>query len=297
MRYVIGDIHGMFEKMTQALDYSGFNPDEDTLYGLGDFADRGPDSLKVIDYLMGLKDFRSVFGNHDMWLYQFLRSDIQFVEREKFDKDSVDYNYMYFGDKVLIWPENSLFSRIRVCWENNGGRETMKSFAGTTEEKRKAVLSWLEKMPYRIESGSFIIQHTFPSSYSRFFPDGDYSLTMKDMIDRNICRRDYDEQLWSRNLLKCSKAVCGENARDFEDAEIRGCITHKPMIIGHSPTQGFGLRPVPVYDSVFNFILLDTGSFVTTDYGVKEDGTVTVYNMDTSRWHTSGGESGVIELK
>lgn len=120
MRYVIGDIHGMFDKMSQALDYSGFDPEEDTLYGLGDFADRGPDSLKVIDYLMGLRDFRSVFGNHDMWLYQFLRSDIQFVDREKFDRNSVDHNYKYFGEKVLIWPEDSLFSRIRVCWENDG---------------------------------------------------------------------------------------------------------------------------------------------------------------------------------
>ncbi len=296
MRYVIGDIHGMYEKMTQALDYSGFDPDNDTLYGLGDFADRGPDSLKVIDYLMSLRDFRSVFGNHDMWLYQFLRSDIRFVDSENFVRGSYDYNYEYCGDKVLVWPEDSLLAGIETCWDNNGGRKTMESFAGTTEEKRKAVLSWLEKMPYRIESDDFIIQHTFPSSYARFFPDGDYTLTMKDMIERKICRRDYDEALWNRELLKCSKAVSGRNARNIEDTEIWGCISHKTMIIGHSPTPGFNLRPVPVYDSVFNFILIDTGSFVTKAYGVKEDGAITVYNMDTSEWHTSSGESGIIKL-
>ncbi len=298
MRYVIGDIHGMYCKMLEALNNAGFDPDRDTLYGLGDFGDRGPDTLKVIEYLMKLKNFKSVFGNHDMWLYQFLRSDVQYMKRDDFNRDTSDQS-LSFGfceGSVISWPKDSLLSGIKRCWENNGGEKTIASFNGVSDKRRKEILSWLESLVYRIELDDYIIQHTFPNSYRKFFPDGNYSITMKDLIDKDICRKDYDEDLWSRTLIKCSKVINGERAYDIKEEGMEENISQKTMVIGHSPTQGFNLPPVPVYDRELNFILIDTGSFVTKDYGFKEDGAITVYNMDTRDWFTSNGKHGVIEL-
>ena len=69
---IIGDIHGMYDRLITVLSETGFKPEEDTLYAVGDFCDRGPNPIKVIDYLMALPRFLPVVGNHDMWLYEYL---------------------------------------------------------------------------------------------------------------------------------------------------------------------------------------------------------------------------------
>ncbi|MDT3389758.1 MAG: fructose-bisphosphatase class III [bacterium] len=72
---VIGDIHAMYDRLVSVLSAAGFDPQEDTLYAVGDFCDRGPEPINVLDYLMGLPHFLPVVGNHDMWLYEFLCGD------------------------------------------------------------------------------------------------------------------------------------------------------------------------------------------------------------------------------
>lgn len=69
---IIGDIHGMYDRMLSALSNAGFDPVQDTLYSVGDLCDRGEGNLEVVQYLMDLPHFLPVVGNHDLWLYQFL---------------------------------------------------------------------------------------------------------------------------------------------------------------------------------------------------------------------------------
>jgi serine/threonine protein phosphatase 1 len=71
--YVIGDIHGCFDEMACLIEDLPLRP-SDRIVFLGDYVDRGPDSERVISYLIGLKTQLSnelVFlkGNHeDMFL-------------------------------------------------------------------------------------------------------------------------------------------------------------------------------------------------------------------------------------
>lgn len=64
--YVVGDIHGMFSQLENALKQINFNPETDRLFSVGDFLDRGADCTpeKIIDLLN--KDwFFPVYGNHE----------------------------------------------------------------------------------------------------------------------------------------------------------------------------------------------------------------------------------------
>lgn len=62
--FAVGDIHGHFTKLQQALDAAGFDPDRDRLFSVGDLVDRGPESAQVVDWLRR-PWFHAVQGNHE----------------------------------------------------------------------------------------------------------------------------------------------------------------------------------------------------------------------------------------
>jgi serine/threonine protein phosphatase 1 len=69
-RFAIGDIHGGYHAMIQVLERAGFDKENDLLIGIGDYVDGWPDSYEVIKYLMELKNFQGVIGNHDLWFLE-----------------------------------------------------------------------------------------------------------------------------------------------------------------------------------------------------------------------------------
>ncbi|GGB05367.1 metallophosphoesterase [Agarivorans gilvus] len=62
--YVVGDIHGYYRPLMQALELVSFDKSRDRLFALGDLVDRGPDSLKCLG-LLAQPWFFSVLGNHE----------------------------------------------------------------------------------------------------------------------------------------------------------------------------------------------------------------------------------------
>jgi serine/threonine protein phosphatase 1 len=66
---VIGDIHGHFSRVEQALARVGFEPARDRLICVGDLIDRGPESVLAADWLEQ-PWFFAVLGNHDASLLQ-----------------------------------------------------------------------------------------------------------------------------------------------------------------------------------------------------------------------------------
>lgn len=62
--FVVGDIHGEFVKLNEALDRVGFDPDRDRLFSVGDLVDRGPDSVAALDWIAE-PWFHAVLGNHE----------------------------------------------------------------------------------------------------------------------------------------------------------------------------------------------------------------------------------------
>ncbi len=76
-RYAISDIHGCYNTFVHLLEQEIKLQYNDELYLLGDYIDRGPDSKKVIDHIMQLKEegyqVHPLRGNHeDMLLNAFI---------------------------------------------------------------------------------------------------------------------------------------------------------------------------------------------------------------------------------
>ena len=72
--FVVGDIHGCFDFLDEALAHLKFNPKRDRLISVGDLVDRGPLSDKALDYL-SKPWFFAVRGNHEQIFMRLVDQD------------------------------------------------------------------------------------------------------------------------------------------------------------------------------------------------------------------------------
>lgn len=139
MRYAIGDVHGCYKSLRKLVEEILELKKEDELYFVGDFIDRGPSGMEVIDYIISMMDagyhVRSVRGNHEEML--------------------VDA-YLY---KTL--------ERYRL-WMLNGADATLASYGiesykyndeAVLNQLPESHIDFIRKMPYYIELDDYIIVH------------------------------------------------------------------------------------------------------------------------------------------
>ena len=96
--FAVGDIHGHFTLLQQALDRVGFDPAVDRLFSVGDLVDRGPECRQVLDWL-AKSWFEAVRGNHDDYVCRFDTCDVN--------------NWVYNGGSWfagLAWDEQREFA-------------------------------------------------------------------------------------------------------------------------------------------------------------------------------------------
>ena len=77
--FAIGDIHGCFDSLRELVEHKIKIRKSDKLVFLGDYIDRGNQSRKVIDYIIGLKDkdfdITTLIGNHESMLLEALLNE------------------------------------------------------------------------------------------------------------------------------------------------------------------------------------------------------------------------------
>jgi serine/threonine protein phosphatase 1 len=114
----IGDIHGCARALEALLQVVAPQQD-DTLIPLGDVIDRGPDSRRVVEQLLQLRDrchLQPVLGNHEeMMLAAFLKNSIPHTWIHHGGGATLD-SYGFVGDLSVIPSEHIEFLRSFVDW-------------------------------------------------------------------------------------------------------------------------------------------------------------------------------------
>jgi serine/threonine protein phosphatase 1 len=141
-QWVIPDIHGCVRTLRALIEKLVIPAKDDTLYFLGDFVDRGPDSKGVLDYVMGLEDqgynIVALKGNHEEF----------FVKAWEEEQQARGFLFLKKTNKS------------KAQWMPHGGREALESF-GTTDLSKIPVhyIDWMRKLPLYHITGNFLLVH------------------------------------------------------------------------------------------------------------------------------------------
>lgn len=121
--WVISDIHGCYDQLIQLILKMKLGSN-DVLYALGDYVDRGPDSKKVLDFMIKRK-VRALIGNHE---------DMMIT--------------CYTKPQYWEW------------WMGNGGKQTLESF-GVSKPSDITIkyIRWVKKLPLYFKYKNFVLSH------------------------------------------------------------------------------------------------------------------------------------------
>ncbi|MFT4100834.1 MAG: metallophosphoesterase [Burkholderiaceae bacterium] len=98
--FFVGDIHGSFSALRQALDTVLFDERVDRLFSVGDLVDRGPESERVLEWL-DLPWFHAICGNHDFMIW-----------RAALDDPYPDVDFLLHGGEWLLSLDDAQRRRI-----------------------------------------------------------------------------------------------------------------------------------------------------------------------------------------
>ena len=137
----VGDIHGMYDKLTSLMEKIQFSPADDLLIFLGDYIDRGPQSLECLDYVMNLyKQYPErvvpLLGNHEAMC-------INYYEYEARKRSLMDN----FGKQMVL------------VWLDNGGKDTYKQFKTLKRPELQKRLCWMRMLSNHYQVGNFYFCH------------------------------------------------------------------------------------------------------------------------------------------
>lgn len=125
--FAIGDIHGGFKGLNQALSQLNLKP-IDRLVFLGDYVDGWSQSSKVIKRLIQLdQEYECIFikGNHDIWCEDWLRT-----------------------------------GKANLTWLKHGGQSTIDSYADYTPKQKAKHLKLFEQMdPFFVDRQNRLYVH------------------------------------------------------------------------------------------------------------------------------------------
>ncbi len=113
--YVIGDIQGCFDELTQLLELVEFDATLDRLWLTGDLVSRGPKSLEVLRYVKSLGEAAiTVLGNHDLHLLAAASG----VKAQRLDQSLQPIMLAEDCNELLSWLRQRplLHREIRSSW-------------------------------------------------------------------------------------------------------------------------------------------------------------------------------------
>ncbi|WP_323181016.1 metallophosphoesterase [Streptomyces sp. NBC_01142] len=183
--YVVGDVHGYLDELLAALTAQGlidaegrWAADNTRLWFLGDFTDRGPDGIGVIDLVMRLSAeaaaaggyCKALMGNHELLLLGAKR----------------------FGDTPVHSGAGT--ATFQAAWLLNGGQKA------DMDRLQDVHLQWMARLDAVVEEDGHLLMHSDTTAYL------DYGSTIEDVNDtvHAILTRNDADECWDlfRKLTK-----------------------------------------------------------------------------------------------
>ncbi|MFF4399894.1 metallophosphoesterase family protein [Streptomyces sp. NPDC001480] len=173
--YVVGDVHGYLDELIAALQEKGlidaagqWCAGTARLWFLGDFTDRGPDGIGVIDLVMRLSAeaaaaggyCKALMGNHELLLLGAKR----------------------FGDTPVNSGAGT--ATFQAAWLLNGGQKT------DMDRLQDHHLQWMARLDAVEEVDGYLLVHSDTTAYLDY---GDSIEEVNDTVRETITRNDADE--------------------------------------------------------------------------------------------------------
>jgi serine/threonine protein phosphatase 1 len=122
--FAVGDIHGSFDRLQELLQKIPVDFASDTLVFIGDYIDRGPGSVEVVDYLLDLKKkvpgVIFLKGNHEDMLEKYLDGTDRFTYLLNGGQATLD-SYLSKTDRSGSFPiptdHMAFFKSLRLYYE------------------------------------------------------------------------------------------------------------------------------------------------------------------------------------
>ena len=219
--FVFSDVHGEYDKLSDALLSSGFdiNDNSHIVISDGDLFDRGKKSKECLDFIMDLADKGRaiiIMGNHDLRLYDLLFSHERVHPFEKWEvkiglhetiKSLSGYNYNISDS----------------AWNNVVFDSIVSTIPYNVKEK---LYRYFQEASWFAENKDYIITHGWIPSFNNVKKfSGSYYDPKKDISEwRSSSYDDWYNAVWSdTSKIFCAQFLNGENYYHEE----------KKLIIGH----------------------------------------------------------------
>ncbi|MBR0386132.1 MAG: metallophosphoesterase [Erysipelotrichaceae bacterium] len=176
--YCISDLHGHWNNLARFLEKL---KKRDRVFLLGDVVDKGPESIRILQYVMQDERFTMLLGNHEHMMWQYLKT-----------LSASDYFQW-----VLL----------------NHGSDTLSQYEKLTKEEQQEIMDFIENLPLnvpdlKVKGRMFYLVHAMPSSEN--------PKTMKDLNYDGNAIADY---IWSRydgeTLLADRTVIAGHTPVQF----------------------------------------------------------------------------------
>lgn len=214
--YVVGDVHGYLDELREALAEKGLIDAEGAwaagnarLWFLGDFTDRGPDGIGVIDLVMRLSAeaaaaggyCKALMGNHELLLIGAKR----------------------FADTPVNSGAGT--ATFQAAWLLNGGQKT------DMERLQDVHLQWMSRLDAVVEEDGHLLMHSDTTAYL------DYGSTIEDVnetVHAILTRNDADE-CWDLFRKLTKRFAFRDEGGTQAVQELMAAYGGQRIVHGHSP--------------------------------------------------------------
>ncbi|MGW0118825.1 metallophosphoesterase [Streptomyces sp. NPDC003327] len=214
--YVVGDVHGYLDELVAALheqgliDASGrWSAGNARLWFLGDFTDRGPDGIGVIDLVMRLSAeaaaaggyCKALMGNHELLLIGAKR----------------------FGDTPVNSGAGT--ATFQAAWLLNGGQKH------DMDRLQDVHLQWMSRLDAVVREDDHLLLHSDTTAYLEY---GETIEDVNDTVHEILTRNDADE-VWDLFRKFTKRFAFRDEGGPQAVQELLGTYGGRRIVHGHSP--------------------------------------------------------------